>query len=80
MPSRILLVLERLIPTSFTIPEGYRREFLFEDPAARFKHGLVVDKGGIHVFEEGCCGPLTTSRCLDWIEDSINEVRRELGA
>ena len=74
-------MIERLIPTNFQIPKDYRREFFFEDPSARFKYRIVADHAGIHVWDVN--GPVpskTMSMCLDWIYETMIEVRRELGA
>lgn len=72
---------EQLIRPNFKIPQGYRREFVFEDPAVRFRHKIVVDHVGVHVWDVGGPVPaLTTSRCLDWIEEVMSKVRLELEA
>lgn len=70
------------IPCSFTIPKGYRRQFVFD--AGPVRESITVDELGIHA--ESHCEPGhpipadLQSRCLDWIEESIMSVRFELGA
>jgi hypothetical protein len=70
---------ERLIPVGFEIPNDYRREFIFEDPSVEFRHRIVVDSEGIHIWDtDSAVHPVTASRCLDWIEETMYSVRREL--
>ena len=66
------------IPCSFKVPEGYRRVFMFE--CGEVKETIIVDEAGVHMESEtDYIGDEASSRCLDWIAESIMTVRQELG-
>lgn len=65
---------EHFIPTNFEIPDGYKRTFTFKD--GDFAYVIAVTKQGIQTRESGHC--VNQSLCLDWIQESIEFVRKEL--
>jgi len=67
------------IPPIFQIPSSYKRTFIFNDYLTGFREEILVDDAGIHISTEGHAGPRTASLCLDWIAESITQVREELG-
>jgi hypothetical protein len=68
------------IPTSFVIPKDYFRFFYFEDTETGFKHIIIAEEGKLHIGGQGKATPLATSRCLDWCQESIEQVRYDVGA
>ena len=74
---RLWVVKVLSIVPNFRIPKGYRRRFLFSTPKGRFWHEIVADEDGIHTRTRGHAGAVTNSRCLDWIQESIERVRFE---
>ena len=63
----------------FPVPKGYKRTFIFKDAATKFMGKIVVDDVGVHISTHGHAGGLTGSLCLDWIAQSITQVREGLG-
>jgi len=66
---------EHLIPTNFDIPKGYRQEFVFV--CSGFKCVIACSNKGIRIIQSGVAP--TQSIVLDWIQESIESVRKELG-
>lgn len=69
---------EQEIPCNFKIPKGYRRTFYLEDGEDKMRITISKEKGmRLEQF-----GPNTgnTSLKLDWIEESIERIRFEVGA
>ena len=76
----------RFIPRLMDVPKGYRKEFKFYDagvPAngsrVKFSLAITVTHEGVEMVEEGEPTAKTSSMALDWIQESIESVRRELG-
>jgi hypothetical protein len=68
-------------PTSFKVPKGYRRRFVFK--SRKFKYEIRA--GGFGGFiETRTVGVVSNeteqSRCLDWIMESMMLIRVECGA
>lgn len=67
------------IKPNYSIPEGFERLFMFEEAETGFRHVIVVDHDGIHIGEMGGrATDIATSRCLDWIHETLEEVRQEV--
>jgi hypothetical protein len=67
------------LPPIIGTPCGYRRHFIFRDTRSKFREEIVVDCNGITITTFGRPGRKLTSQCLDWIEESVGGVRKELG-
>ena len=65
------------IKFDFETPKKYRREFHLILKTSR--HGLLVKRSGIYIMAFGTAQPGDQSKILDWIQDSIMQVRHELG-
>lgn len=66
-----------VIPNSFGIPVGYRREFRLYGGGGRVVEVMVVDSDGVkhESFERG---GVTEAAIFDWLAECICEVREEL--
>lgn len=69
-----------IIPTDFVIPKDYLRVFYFEEPATGFKHWIVAEDGKLTVGGTGDASPVATSKCLDWCQESIEQIRFDVDA
>lgn len=66
------------IPVKFKIPHDYEREFRLTLPKSR--HLLVCNRHGLFQESSGkIISPKELCQMLDWIYDSIMEIRDELG-
>jgi hypothetical protein len=64
------------IQPTFKIPEDYSREFVFK--RGGFKCVIAVAADGIQIVDFGPADEKATSLCLDWIEESVGMIRKEL--
>lgn len=68
------------IGSNFVIPAGYRKVFIFGEKRGGFRHILVFDEHGIRTISDGEPeSALVQSRCLDWVQETIERVRKEVG-
>lgn len=67
-----------VIPPDFKMPAGYHRTFLFL--AGSFRHCITAADGMIDARSFGRCPYENNGDCLDFIQDSIETVRRECEA
>ena len=69
---------EHRIPFPHPVPANYKRRFVFL--SERFRHEISIDgKPELVIQEHGICNPKKASKCLDWIEQAVYEIRQELG-
>lgn len=61
----------------FEVPSDYRNYFLLEIEG--FKTFISVEGNEIRMGQRGDCPPELEGNVLDWIEDSLMSVRKELG-
>ena len=73
---------ESHLPLLFPVPDNYRREFHFQDVESGVHSKMVIHSAGIDMVDievPDPAGSRVASRMLDWIEDSIVMVRKEVG-
>ncbi len=76
-------MMTRKLGLCFPVPEGYRREFVFEDSVSGIRSRIVFDGTGIEMVEEMGTEPIPKpagDRLLDWIEECVVMVRKEVGS
>lgn len=70
---------DHTMPCAFPIPADYRREFILKD-SDQYHFSMTFSPSGIHVVSSGTdVTGRTANLCLHWIEQCIDEVRKELG-
>lgn len=69
----------RAIPTSFKIPESFQKEFLFEESESGFQQWVIIKGGKLFAVSRGEPTPQGSSRCMDWLEETVERVRQEVG-
>lgn len=70
----------QVIPTSFKVPKRYKRRFILLG-AGGFRLEISCRNGKIVFRQWGECHlPIAASWSLDWIQESMEAVREELGA
>lgn len=70
------------ITPNFHMPEDYRRTFLFRVEGSGFTYRIDALGGPprFEIREQGTFPPAARSLCLDWIQESMETVRLEVGA